>query len=236
MKLGITAFIFARGGSKGLPNKNLMLLGGKPLIAWAIESALKVNIIEKVMVSTDSVEIAAVAKAYGADIPFMRPSNLATDESPEWKSWQHALNFVQCRTGYLPETFISVPTTSPLRNTEDINNCLNLYFEQKCDAVVTITESRRNPYFNMVSRSNDGSLKVVNQSASKIVRRQDAPITFDMATVCYVVNPNFIMNSNSLFEGKVLGVTIPYERAIDIDSLIDFEICELLLNKKADLT
>ena len=113
--MAIPAFIFARGGSKGLPNKNIRDFCGKPLIAWSIEQALNVKEISQVIVSTDSQEIAQIAKDFGAEVPFLRPSELAADDSSEILSWQHALNFVNLTTGNYPELFVSIPTTSPLR-------------------------------------------------------------------------------------------------------------------------
>ena len=107
----IVAFIFARGGSKGLCGKNILPLAGKPLIAWSIEQALSVSRIDRVIVSTDSTEIAAIALKNGAEVPFIRPAELAGDDSPEWLSWRHALNYVYETTGVFPETMVSVPTT-----------------------------------------------------------------------------------------------------------------------------
>ena len=121
------AFIFARGGSKGLPGKNIRPLVGKPLIAWSIEHALAVKRIERIIVSTDSEEIATVARNYYAEVPFFRPAELAQDDSPEWLAWQHALNYLFETSGVLPEVMVSVPTTAPLRLAIDIENCLDEY-------------------------------------------------------------------------------------------------------------
>ena len=226
------AFIFARGGSKGLPNKNLLPLNGKPLIAWAIQQALSVERIESVIVSTDSVEIASTAKLFGAEVPFMRPTELATDRSPEWLSWRHALNWFKKETGHFPECFVSIPTTSPLRESSDIDRCLDLFGEVDCDAVVTITESHRSPYFNMVRKNESGRIELISKPEGQIFNRQDVPLTYDMTTLCYVARPQFIMRAESLFDGVIHGVTVPKERSIDIDTQVDFEICEYLLNRK----
>lgn len=224
------AFIFARGGSKGLPGKNIRPLNGKPLIAWAIEHALAVRRIERVIVSTDSEEIATVARQYGAEVPFIRPTELAQDDSPEWLAWRHALNYLCETTGTLPEVMVSVPTTAPLRLAIDIENCLDEYEKGNADMVITVTDAHRSPYFNMVKINADGTVGLVNQPQSVIARRQDAPVVYDMATVCYVANPEFVMFHNATFEGRVKAVQVPSERAIDIDTLLDFQIAESLLN------
>jgi CMP-N-acetylneuraminic acid synthetase len=224
------AFIFARGGSKGLPGKNIRLLGGKPLIAWSIEHALAVKRVEQVIVSTDSEEIAAVARQYGAEVPFIRPAELAQDDSSEWLAWRHALNYMSETTGALPEVMVSVPATAPLRLPLDIENCLDEYEKSNSDMVITVTDAHRSPYFNMVKANADGTVGLVNPSQSVIARRQDAPVVYDMTTVCYVANPEFVMSHNSIFEGRVKSVQVPVERAIDIDTLLDFQIAESLLN------
>ena len=137
------AFIFARGGSIGLPGKNIRPLGGKPLIGWSIEHALVVKRIERVIVSTDSEDIAAVAREYGAEVPFIRPAELARDDSPEWFAWRHALNYLRETTGALPEVMLSVPATAPLRLPLDIENCLDEYEKGDADVVITITDAHR---------------------------------------------------------------------------------------------
>jgi CMP-N-acetylneuraminic acid synthetase len=224
------AFIFARGGSKGLPGKNIRLLGGKPLIAWSIEHALAVKRIERIIVSTDSEEIAKVARAHGAEVPFMRPAELADDKSPEWLAWRHALTFLLETSDSLPDAMVSVPTTAPLRLPFDIEGCLDQYEKGDADMVITVTDAHRSPYFNMVKTNVDGTVGLVIPSQSAIVRRQDAPVVYDMATVCYVANPKFVMTHNATFDGRVKAVHVPTERAIDIDTLQDFQIAESLLN------
>jgi N-acylneuraminate cytidylyltransferase len=226
------AFIFARGGSKGLPGKNILPLAGKPLIAWSIEQALAVNRIKQVIVSTDSLEIAEVAESYGAKVPFMRPAELAQDESPEWLAWRHALNYILETSGKLPEVMISVPATAPLRLPVDIENCLNVYEKEVSDVVIAVTNSHRSPYFNMVKKNSDDTVDLVVPKSAAVSRRQDAPITYDITTVCYVAQPKFVLKNNSIFEGKVNSVLIPPERSIDIDTNHDFEIAEFLMHQR----
>lgn len=229
VNMNVVGFIFARAGSKGLPGKNILPIAGKPLIAWSIECALKVSRIERLIVSTDSPDIAKIAKAYGAEVPFMRPSWLATDESSEWESWKHALNYLKESTGTLPNIMVSIPPVAPLRESIDIENCLNEYDKGSSDIVISVTESHRSPYFNMVKALPDDKYGLVNPPSSLINRRQDVPIVYDITTVCYVANSEFVLSHKSLFEGRVGAVHVPIERAIDIDTLLDFQVAEYLM-------
>lgn len=227
-----TAFIFARGGSKGLPGKNIRSLGGKPLIAWSIGHALAVGRIERVIVSTDSQEIAEVALKYGAEVPFIRPAELARDDSPEWLAWRHALNYLKDEEGSLPDAMVSVPTTAPLRLPLDIENCLDEYEKGGADIIITVTAAQRSPYFNMVKVNDDGTTGLVIPPSSTVVRRQDVPTVFDMTTVAYVARPEFVLTHNATFEGRVRHVHVPPERAIDIDTYLDFTVAECLLSAR----
>ena len=228
------AFIFARGGSKGLVGKNTRLLAGKPLIAWSIEHARSVHRIERVIVSTESKEIADIARDFGAEVPFMRPMELARDDSPEWLAWRHALNYLIETEGFLPKVMVSVPTTAPLRSPIDINNCLDEYEKGDVDVVVTVTEAHRSPFFNMVKKNSDGTVGLVISPVSAVTRRQDAPTVYDMATVAYVIRPEFILSHESIFEGRVGMVEVPRERAIDIDTLMDFKMAEFYLSQQGN--
>lgn len=225
------AFIFARGGSKGLPFKNQLLLSEHPLIAYSIYIA-KINpLIDDVYVSTDSEEIAKIAIDYGAKT-IIRPIELAQDNSPEFLSWKHAVNYL-FKKGLYFEKFISLPPTSPLRCERDIEVCLNK-LESKDEIIITITPSNRNPWFNMVMLDE-------NQNASKLLsgetinRRQDAPESFDITTIAYTTTTDFIKNFSSIWEGKVKGVIIPKERALDIDDEYDFFVAQQLIKKRRDL-
>jgi len=227
--VNVVGFIFARAGSKGLPGKNILQIAGKPLIAWSIECALKVSRIERLIVSTDSPEIAKIARDYGAEVPFMRPAWLATDESSEWDSWRHALNYLMESTGTIPNVMVSIPPVAPLRAPIDIENCLNEYDKGSSDIVISVTESRRSPYFNMVKTLPDEKYGLVSPPESLIYRRQDVPIVYDITTVCYVANSEFVLSHKSIFEGRVGAVHVPTERAIDIDTPLDFQVAEYLM-------
>jgi CMP-N-acetylneuraminic acid synthetase len=230
----VTAFVFARGGSKGLPGKNIKPLRGKPLIAWSIEVGLSLKHVSRVIVSTDCPEIAAVAREYGGQVPFMRPPELARDDSPEWLAWRHALNWLQDNEGALPEVMLSLPATAPLRSPHDIQRCLDEFAKGGVDTVITVTDSHRSPYFNMVKENPDGTVGLVIPPPLTVTRRQDAPPVFDMTTVAYVIRPAFVMSHNTVFEGRVRAVNVPVELSIDIDTLLDFKIAEMLMQDRMD--
>lgn len=225
------ALICARGGSKGVPGKNIRPLGGKPLIAWAIQHAHAVARIDRVIVSTDAEDIAAVARLAGAEVPFMRPADLARDDSPEWLVWRHALDFVGRERSQLPDALVVVPTTSPLRHPADIDRCLDEYDASGADVVITVTEARRSPYYNMITTSADGDARLVIPPRDRITGRQQAPPVYDMTTVAYVARPSFVLNASGLFDGRVRAVVVPAERALDIDTPLDFRVAECLLGE-----
>lgn len=226
--MNYVALICARGGSKGLPGKNIRPLGGKPLIAWSIEVAKKIDRVSRVIVSTDSEEIANVAKEYGAEVPFMRPDELALDTSPEWLVWRHALSYLSNNESSQIDGLVVIPATAPLRAVADVENCLDVYEKGEVDIVLTVNKAHRNPYFNMIVNDDKGFSSLVMPPNSNIIRRQDAPVVFDITTVAYVVRPQFVNDSDSIFAGRVKSVCIPQERAIDIDTMLDFKIAESL--------
>lgn len=230
------AFIFVRGGSKGLPGKNIRPLCGKPLLAWSIGHAKACPGIRRVIVSTDDAAIAAVARDHGAEVPFMRPAELASDAAPEWLAWQHALRWLQADEGDLPGAMLSVPATAPLRTPQDLAQCLNRFAAGDADVVVTVSEAHRNPYFNMVTRSADGLVHVVMPLPAGVSRRQDAPAVFDMATVAYVARPAYVLQATRLFDGRVAAVELPRSRCVDIDTLEDFEWAEHLMQRCREAT
>lgn len=224
----IFAFIFARGGSKGVPRKNIRPLAGKPLIAYAIETAQKSTHIQRVIVSTDDEEIAAVAREYGAEVPFMRPAELAQDNSSEWLAWQHAIQNVEPF-----DIFVSVPTTSPLRSAADVNACIEMLLNTDADMVITGTPARRSPYYNMVQLDEVGQAKVVIDTA-QFVNRQAVPAVYDMTTVAYVTYPQVILQRGGVFDAanKVRMVIVPPERALDIDSELDLAFAEFVMKNQ----
>jgi len=226
----VVAFIFARGGSKSVPRKNLLNLAGKPLIAHAIICALSSKYVDRVIVSTDDPEIAEVSKKFGAEVPFIRPAELASDLSSEWLSWQHALTFLRDKGEQL-DVFLSVPATAPMREVADLNACVDRLMQGDVDLVITASEATHSPYFNIVKIVN-GLAELALKPDTAIFRRQDAPKFFDVTTVAYAAKPSFILEKSSVFDGSVGVVIIPEERALDIDTLLDFKIADFLMRER----
>ncbi len=221
------AFIFARGGSKGLPRKNIKLLAGKPLIQYSIDVALASPSIDRVFVSTDDMEISRVAKDLGATV-INRPAELASDDSPEWLSWRHAINWTIDNYGGF-SGFVSLPATSPLRGVEDVEAAIAKRYHANADICISVTPANRSPYFNMVTINAAGNVELVKSPESEVSRRQDAPEIFDVTTVVYTATPKFILESYGVFSGKVTSICVPKERAVDIDDIYDFTFAEAIV-------
>ena len=219
-------FIFARGGSKGIRNKNLMKINRYTLVEHSIIFAKKLNIFENIFISSDSSQILDIGHKRNIKT-IKRPKRLSLDNSPEWLAWQHAINYAKKKYNNF-DLFVSLPPTAPLRSKTDIVNSIKKI--KSCDAVITYKKSHSNPWFNMVSYEKD-NLKLVN-SGKNIFRRQDAPVVFDMTTVAFVLKPEFILNNNSIWDGKVKGTEVPIERAIDIDDQIDLDMARFLYNDR----
>jgi CMP-N-acetylneuraminic acid synthetase len=228
---GLVAFVFARGGSKGLPGKNLRPLAGIPLVGHAIRTALATRGVTRCVVSTDDAEIAAVARSFGAETPFLRPPELATDRASEWAAWQHAISSLEAEGEQL-RRFLSVPPTAPLRTPGDVEACLDAFDRGGSDIVVTVTEAHRNPYFNMVTLGEGGEAERVIRPDAEVTGRQSAPVVYDMTTIAYVADPAFVMASNGVFDGRVRAVVVPAERAVDIDTELDLRLAELLMAER----
>ncbi|MDT8384912.1 MAG: acylneuraminate cytidylyltransferase family protein [Gammaproteobacteria bacterium] len=221
------AFIFARGGSKGVPGKNIKLLGGKPMLAYSVEIAQRMSEVERIFISTDDEKIAEVARTLGVEV-ISRPAELADDHSPEWLAWQHSVEYVEKKYGKF-DVFVSIPVTAPLRSIEDMEMCLAALTDDT-DIVVTVSEAHNNPYFNMVRIDDTGRARLFCAEKEHYIRRQDVPSAYNMTTVAYVARKNFILQATGIFDGVVKAVVIPQERSLDIDTLVDFSIAQCLID------
>jgi CMP-N-acetylneuraminic acid synthetase len=234
--MNITCVISARGGSKGVAGKNFRPLLGKPLIAWSIEQALACLDIMRVVVSTDSEAIAEVSRAAGAHVPFMRPDELANDTAGKWAVWQHALAATDAHFAGDPiELFVDLDCTSPLRDVDDISKAIAQFRATDKDAVFTVCEARKNPYFNMLETDESGNLRISKQLPKPIVRRQDAPKVVEHVASIYVLSPDYLRRGTGLLSGRTEGYDIGPAKSLDIDSEFDFELVAYLMRKRLGL-
>ncbi len=221
----ILAIIPARGGSKRLPEKNIKLLAGKPLISYTIETSLNSKLIDKTIVSTDDKEITEVSKNYGAEI-IKRPKELAKDTSITIDAIKHTLDVLKEKENYQPDIIILLQPTTPLRRIEDINNAIEMFFNENCESVVSVCEG--NPYWNLTNKNK--AKPVLGWKYFKS-RKQDLPKTFVLNGAIYITTPKSLDKYNAFFNNKMALYQMPNKRSIDIDEEIDFEFVEFIIKK-----
>jgi CMP-N,N'-diacetyllegionaminic acid synthase len=219
------ASICARGGSAGLPRKNIKLLHGKPLIAYTIEQALACPEIQRVFVSTDDEEIAEVARNAGAEVPFLRPAELASSSAAKLPVIRHLVEAVE-QMGVNVTRIVDLDPTSPLRLVADIRRCIDM-LDDETDVVITAYPAEKNPYFNMVEFKPDGKIGLVKALAGGVVARQQAPVVYAMNASVYVWHRHTLQQG--LWEGRIKLHVMPRERSIDIDNMIDFKLVQMLM-------
>ena len=228
----ILGHIGVRKGSKGVPRKNFRQLCGKPLIDWSLDQLLAHPRVDAVVVSTDDPEIYDHAMAKGTLPMGLRPDHLATDGAGKWGVWQHALEAAEPLAGARVTAFLDLDCTAPLRAMEDIGAALDLFAAEAPDMVMSCCEARKNPYFNLVEPDETGALRVSKPLPGGVVARQNAPTVWEHAASTYVVDPAYLRRAGALFEGRVIPYIMPPERCLDIDTPLDFEIVEFLMQKR----
>lgn len=227
--------IAARGGSQGVPGKNIRPLLGKPLIAWSIETARAVPEFARVVVSTDSGAIAAVARDAGADVPFMRPEHLATAEAGKFSVWQHALDACERHYGERFDSYVDLDCTNPLIEVADVRAAVAQYIEslsRGVDAIFTVCRARRNPYFNLVEADSKGALKMSKSLGRPVLSRQSAPVVYEHVAGVYVLRSDYLRSASHLLDGHAEGYEVPEGKNLDVDSEIDFQLVEFLLKRR----
>lgn len=222
------ATICARGGSTGLPGKNIRPLMGKPLIAHTIEQALATPGIDRVFVSTDSQDIADAAMAAGAEVPFLRPADLASNTAPKLEALEHLVMWIESNIDSV-KMIVDLDPTSPLREISDIQACMDM-FDASTDVVITGFEADKNPYFNMVEIKDDGNIGLSKPPSNGIFGRQQAPKVYSMNASIYVWRRESI--TKGLWDGNCKLFIMPRERSIDIDHKIDFDFVEFLMKQQ----
>lgn len=228
----VLGLITARGGSKGLPGKHLRLLGGKPLIVWTIEAALRAPELGRVMVSTDDPQIAAVCREHGADVPFLRPAELASDTSPHILTSEHALRWVEQEEGALPDYCLLLQPTSPLRTTADIRESIALAGERRPVAVVGVTPAAHHPahLFNLDSGS---VLTPCLPADTSYKRRQDLPPVLAVNGAIYLNRTTDLLRDRTYTPPGALAHVMPRERSVDVDTEWDLAIAEMWLARQS---
>ena len=218
----------ARGGSKGIPRKNIKELCGRPLIHYTLDTALNLTGPENICVTSDDEEIISVVEKYGINVPFRRPSELSTDAASQFDVVRHAFKYYTSR-GKTFDNIVLLQPTSPLRDVSAIKEEISLY-SSDVDMVVSVMETPANPYFVLFEEDEKGFL--VKSKKGKFSHRQDCPKVWQFNGSCYVINPDSLMKFNSFTEfGRIIKYVMPAMMSVDIDDELEWDFCEYLINK-----
>ncbi len=228
--MSILALIPARGGSKGVPKKNIRMLNGLPLIAYTILAAKKVERLSSVVVSTDSREIAGIALKFGGEVPFLRPACLASDTASSIDVVLHAIDWFENRGIHYSHVVLLQPT-SPLRDHTDIERSLDIYFNNHCDSLVSVCEAKVHPY---LCRSFDekGRLCDFMPQVDRHVRRQDMPRAYQLNGAIYIAPVGLLKEKRSFYGETVLPYIMDTYKSLDIDTELDFKVAELIMKER----
>jgi len=226
-KYRILAVIPARGGSRGVPGKNIRSLLGKPLIAWTIEAAQQSRYLDRIIVSSNDRAIIDVAQRYGCEAPFVRPGELSQDDTPGIDPILHALDQLP---GY--DYVLMLQPTSPLRTSEDIDACMELCIKSGASSSVSVVEPDKSPFW-MYQMNVEGKLSPLIDKPL-VTRRQDLPISYALNGALYFAKIDWLKKTRGFIDQNTVGYIMPRERSYDIDTLHDFELCEYLLRKPVD--
>ena len=224
------AIIPARGGSKGLPRKNLLRLSGKPLIAHTIEAARVARSLQRIVVSTESPEIAEVGRQYGAEVPFLRPAELAGDETPTLPVLQHVLAQLEATEGCTPDIVVLLQPTSPLRRAEDIDRAVDLLERSGADSVVSLCAAEHHPAW-MRRLEGDRVLPFL-ENGPEYTRRQDMPPVYRLNGAVYITRRRILMEENRILGQDTRGLVMDAESSVDIDTLFDLKVADLIMQER----
>lgn len=222
----------ARGGSKGVPKKNVASVGGRPMIAWSIDAALRADHGGRVVVSTDSEEIASVARTFKAEVPFIRPAELATDEASSLDMALHTLEWFARIDNYRPDYLMLLQPTSPLRQPCDIDGAIALAMRHDADAVVSVSPTSIHPYLTKTLDA-DGMLRNFMNTPAASSRRQEMPAAYVLNGAIFLIKPATLALARTWYPKKTYGYVMPPERGLDVDSPWDLKIADLLMRDAA---
>lgn len=223
--------ICARGGSKGVKGKNIRILSGKPLIYYTIKQAKNWGKAKHIVVSTDSEEIARIAEKYGAEVPFIRPKELATDIADKVSVIKHVLKSCEEIFGKKYDSIMDLDVTAPIRKVQDLENAYQLFLQKNPKTLFSVVPARKNPYFNMVEETTDGKITLSKQG--KFFRRQDAPPVYEMNASIYIYDREYLLDEktdSAISDDSIIYIMDEISR-IDIDSELDFKYIEFLMKE-----
>ncbi|MGV8884418.1 MAG: cytidylyltransferase domain-containing protein [Microbacteriaceae bacterium] len=223
--------ITVRAGSKGVPGKNLRFVAGLPLFAHSVRQAVASGLFDEVVVTTDSQEILDLAPQFGVTDVVVRPPHMATDTAGKVQAIAHAVREMEERRGVRFDTSVDLDATSPLRTVQDIIDAVAMFDAADVDSLITGTEARRNPYFNLVELQHDGTVAVSKTPGDAVLRRQDAPRSFDMNGSIYVWKRDSLIENPVVFFPSTILFEMPPERSQDIDSEYDFRVVKWLMEQ-----
>ena len=234
MKERVLALITARGSSKGLPGKNIKPIAGLPMIGWSIRAAQLADRVDRIVVSTDCEEIAKVSKILGAEVPFMRPKELAGDQVAGVDPVLHAVEWLRDYEGYQADWLLLLQPTSPLRTSEDINGAVNLACSKSWDSVIGVTEASPHPYWTKIINQ-DGLLEEFVSRVTSHPDRQSLPKVYAVNGAIYLVRTSQLLETRKMLPVSPLPWIMSKERSVDVDDWIDFTLAECLLEKRNEI-
>lgn len=223
-----------RAGSKGVPGKNARIVAGIPLFGHSVRQAAASALFDEIVVSSDSEEILRRAPEFGATGVVVRPAELATDTAGKVAAIRHSVLETERRIGARFDVCVDLDATSPLRTVEDIREAIRLFEESDAESLITGSEARRNPYFNLVEEQSDGTVAVSKKPPGEVLRRQDAPRAFDMNGSIYVWARESLVREPIVFYPSTILYEMPQERSIDVDSEFDFRVVAWLMEQRTD--
>jgi CMP-N,N'-diacetyllegionaminic acid synthase len=221
--------ICIRGGSKGVPKKNIRVVNGHPLLFYTIDCAKKSRFLDDLVISSDSDEMLEVARQLGAENHIKRPDHLASDTSSKWDVFIHLIEEYEKRTGRTVDHLVDLDVTVPLRKPEHIDGAIQMMLDNDTDVVITGYEPERNPYFNMMELGADKYSTMVKKSNTPIVRRQDAPVVYSLTPAVYVMTKAALYDYRHWSEARCMIYEIPRADAVDIDTEFDLKLVEFLM-------
>ena len=231
MMPSILGLITARGGSKGIPQKNTVELAGKPLISYSIETAINSGMLEKVVVSTDDDEIANISRQYGAYVPFLRPSKFAQDKSPHIDSLVHAITWFNDNEKWQPDYIMLLQPTSPLRLEKDITNAIDLCIKKNADSVISVNKVNEHPYFMKKINRKGVLLDFIKKPNGYLPRQTLSPVYYENGAI-YLVRTKIITKKRIFYTNRTYAYIMPLERSLDINTSWDLSLAELILTKQ----